>query len=103
MYERYSYSRAKNNSSIYVIRVGEFYKIGRTVNISKRISAYYTHCPYEIYPIHKIEVEYGVEFEELLHNTFSCFLHRGEWFALSSHALEMLSVIIKEYGNKKNV
>lgn len=93
----------KNNSIIYVIRVGEFYKIGRTINLSKRISAYSTHCPYKIDPIYTVEVEYGIEFEQLLHNIFSCFLHRGEWFTLSSHALEMLSVVIKKYGNKKNV
>ncbi len=94
-----NYMRTKKNNSghIYVLKCGKYHKIGRAKYLAKRISAYNTHSPYEIEVVKTILVEDCVQFEKLLHMTFSNFKHRGEWYYLTFGSLSALKEVIKLY------
>ncbi len=99
MYSRY---KKKRVGYIYFLRCGEYYKVGRAKHLNKRLSAYVTHSPYEIETIMTLEVDDYVYFEELLHKTFSNFIHRGEWYLFSNHALNIIKELLKKYVETKN-
>lgn len=63
-----------------------FYKIGRTKNIKKRLNAMKTGNPFNLHVIFRFEMsgQLAVDVERELHYSYKDSKIRGEWFALSS-------------------
>ena len=100
IYPMFRKARKDRKGLIYIVKCGEYYKIGKSSakNFSKRMSAYRTHNPFPIEIIKHTKVEDCDGLEELIHMTFSCFNHQGEWYKLTDNALEALLSILKYYG-----
>ena len=68
---------------VYIIKVNDFYKIGRATNINGRMKRYITENPYETELIFKKEVDDYVKVEEFLLEKFKDKRVRSEWFKLT--------------------
>jgi len=107
-YENYIWQKSSVNDNegyVYLIKCGEYHKIGRSSikYFLKRMSAYKTHNPYETILVRYVKVADQNLFEKILHLTFSCFLHRGEWYEFTDGSLEAVIEIFETYGKQKNV
>lgn len=72
---------------IYVLKVGDMYKIGKSVSPRGRIGTLKTACPFEIevFAVYKtIDLH---RTEKMLHDVFSEKRIRGEWFKLDKEDL----------------
>jgi hypothetical protein len=83
---------------VYVIKVLNYYKIGRTINITKRLKSYFTHCPLSPEIIYCVEVENCIKTEKELHKKFDAKRSNGEWFTLDSNDLKELLKILNQYS-----
>jgi len=68
---------------VYLLKVGDCYKIGRTVNLLQRLDGLRTQPPFEIELLHAFECDDYTEAEEMLHSQFTTKHKRGEWFLLN--------------------
>jgi len=78
---------------IYLIRCGEFYKIGITQNVEQRLENFKTSNPHSIEMLrtwHYKPWSMVQKIERLLHHHHSPFHHQGEWFKLPNHVVEKL-------------
>ena len=79
---------------VYLFRMGNAYKIGRTRDLEKRMSELDTpKLPYEIelvYVIYLNDFETGAAIEARLHQRFRDKRLRGEWFNLSPDDIDQL-------------
>mgnify|MGYP003598598620 CR=1 FL=1 len=98
------------NSKIYLIRCGEFYKIGRTCNsVNSRLSTLQTSNPIKLELIHfidKLSKSQSITEEYKLHSMFKHCLESGEWFKLTINEISnvityMNSIIPEEYVEKQ--
>lgn len=80
-------------SFIYLIKAGDYYKIGMSSNVEKRVYSIQTEIPYEITQIHTFEADNPREAERFLHRIFRHKRINGEWFNLSTYDLSFLSTI----------
>jgi len=75
---------------VYLVRClgSDFYKIGLTRNINRRLTTIQTGCPHEV----RVELFYKTskpeEFEAEMHSFLADYRVRGEWFELTGGALE---------------
>ena len=72
------YSMARKATDLYFIRVGDYFKIGVSNNVRRRVRDIESQCPYPVELIY-----HGVgeaQDEELWHKVFEHRHHRGEWF-----------------------
>jgi hypothetical protein len=68
---------------IYLLQMGEYYKIGRTVAIERRqreLSG--TKLPHDLVQLHTIKVRDIVAVETALHRRYAEYRSNGEWFRL---------------------
>lgn len=70
---------------IYLIRIGDStkYKIGLSLNPSRRLSQLEKSSPYEMTLVHVVIVDDMVKAERSLHEKYKARRIRGEWFDLS--------------------
>lgn len=68
---------------VYLLRTNEFYKIGITNNLNKRVKQLQTGNSEKIELISFYESEYANKIEKSLHNKYSYVKKEGEWFTLS--------------------
>jgi hypothetical protein len=70
---------------IYLIRCSEnnFYKIGISKNVERRLKQIQTSSPNKIYLIHKYQSQYASKIEKAMHNFFKVYHRNNEWFELS--------------------
>lgn len=76
-----------NGSFVYLLKCGNFYKIGVGGNLRKRISSIQTGNPYKVELIHAwdfIEEEVAYEIEAELHKKYIKNRKQGEWFTLTN-------------------
>lgn len=66
---------------IYFLKCNSYVKIGFTTNIKKRVSALDTAIPYNIQLL--FWVDGNIEFEKTVHDIFSEWNHKKEWFKIS--------------------
>lgn len=80
------------NSGVYVIEAEGTgrYKIGWSTNVSKRIKAIQTGCPFKVKLLTVLDSDEIVGAEGWLHKKLSQFNVTGEWFELSDHVLTWL-------------
>jgi predicted GIY-YIG superfamily endonuclease len=78
-------------SYVYVFRCDNYYKIGRTKNVARRISHLQSGSPYQIHYVAAVkcycdtEQDHALCFEAHLHRYFQNCRKRGEWFCLDEH------------------
>lgn len=78
---------AKSRSDLYVVRCGDFVKIGNSDNVQRRFKDMQTHNPY---PLQLLYVGYGEGCdEEMWHNVFKHRHHSGEWFSFKAGVCEI--------------
>lgn len=83
--------RAGPGGYIYVIRMSGMYKIGKTVNLSKRIAELKGFLPLPIETIHTFSVANGLsQVESGLHRQFTHRRLNGEWFRLTDEDVATL-------------
>jgi hypothetical protein len=80
---------------IYIVRCNEFYKIGITDNIKKRMVALQTGNPYELSLVKTYRAV--TTFEGEIHDMFVRQKVRGEWFQLDTASLEVIMEILEAY------
>jgi hypothetical protein len=74
---------SKRNYKTYILRCGDFIKIGKAVDVAKRIANLSTGNPEEIVLLHV----FPTNVEKTLHRRFAHLRINGEWFR-SSEGLE---------------
>lgn len=78
----------------------DFFKIGITGNLDKRLSTIQTHCPFKVnYKCYTLS-EMPQAFETELHLEFSDYRIQGEWFKLNEELLEKCVDKIKHHNNE---
>jgi predicted XRE-type DNA-binding protein len=92
-YEIYPRSRVTNAGCIYVLsstRSNGLFKIGRTLDITKRISSLNCGSPDPLKLVHSILSDDPVSAESIIHKKFSAKRTKGEWFALNETDIQFL-------------
>lgn len=79
---------------VYIYRLGEFHKIGSTMDLSMRIRNFNT-LPYENGVEHVILSENHNLIERMLHRRFRHCRAKGEWFRLTAEDLTLLHGVIR--------
>lgn len=69
----------------YIIKSGEYFKIGKTVNLAKRLKQYDTHNP-----DYQMVIGIDGDCEEYLHKLFELYHYKLEWFKLPLNWEEIL-------------
>lgn len=97
-----SFKGCSYNSGVYIVKSGEFYKIGRTVNLLNRMDALQGGNPHEtLQVIFWITCPEAVLLEKSLHERFAHKLaFRREWFKLSDEDLRDCIEHTKEWWAK---
>ena len=79
-----------DESKVYVVKCGDFVKIGRARNVEQRMRDIQSANP------HTIELLFvsfgGNEVEKELHRRFAAYKHRDEWFRLEGEVAEWIQV-----------
>ena len=91
--------------SIYIIqcRDSDYYKIGMTGDVYKRLHSLQDGCPYELRLIGDWCVADACSLEVYIHDIFHNYRIRGEWYELSNYHLERLVNSLKKevkYANR---
>lgn len=80
---------------VYLVQLGPYYKIGRSVNPESRVKAFTSvKMPYPINLIHTIESSDPTEAEAHLHHRFADLRMNGEWFRLPDWAVGYIKLIV---------
>ena len=75
---------------IYILRAGDYYKIGRSQDPVNRYSQLATLPPWPTEIVHTFETENYHAIEKDLHDIFASKRANGEWFALDAEDVELL-------------
>jgi Meiotically up-regulated gene 113 len=73
---------------VYLVKCGEYYKIGRSSNIDRRMEQLAIQLPHKPEVIHVIATATPPELEQFFHRNFSDKRLNGEWFSLDEHDLQ---------------
>jgi hypothetical protein len=84
-------------SSIYLIKGGSLFKIGRSKDINSRIKNLYTGSPVDLSIIHLRETANSANVESRLHKYFSEYRHHGEWFKFDERQLDWVIETIDNF------
>ncbi|MBD0344566.1 MAG: GIY-YIG nuclease family protein [Coleofasciculus sp. Co-bin14] len=88
-------STSNSNRFIYVLKSGTYYKIGIAKDVAERLRNLQTGNPIEIALVSASFFENAPRFETRLHEAFSDYRTRGEWFELPPGKLEELIAILE--------
>lgn len=83
---------------VYLIQCGEYFKIGQTTNVSKRMLQLGLQLPHKPKVLHIIGTDDHEGLERSLHQCFSLHRLNGEWFSLESEHIKTF----KRYGCSDN-
>lgn len=83
-----------SNRFVYVLKSGKYYKIGISKDVAERLRNLQTGNPIEIALVSAAFLENAPRFESRLHEAFSDYRTRGEWFELPPEKVEDLIEIL---------
>jgi hypothetical protein len=75
------------DGSVYMVKHGKHYKIGRTYDVPRRHREIAVELPERLDPIHSIRTDDPTGIEAYWHNRFAAKRAKGEWFALTREDL----------------
>lgn len=80
---------------VYLLKSASYYKIGRTINVQKRVSNLSTATPHKIILVSSKEVSDCVILEAFLHSSFDGYRIRNtEWFKLPKEVVESVKILL---------
>lgn len=86
-------------SCVYIIKTGKnVYKIGKTRDLLKRLTAYHTHLPVLFKVVRQYIASNMTELEESLHIVFQHKRVKGEWFQLTKDDLVICDNIARNFA-----
>jgi len=80
---------------VYLVRGGEYYKIGIAKDTSKRLLGIRTGCPFPVELVKSWETDSAQKIERLMHCRFKAYRANGEWFRLPIEIIEELKAVEK--------
>ncbi len=87
---------------VYILKTGKnLYKIGKTQNLQKRITAYHTHLPILFRIVRQYPAQNMTELEESMHIIFQHKRIKGEWFELSHDDITICDNIARHFALEK--
>lgn len=86
------------NGYVYILEAGNRYKIGRALDLARRLKTYQTESPYQIRIIATFYVPDYELAEALVHRIFSRRKVKGEWFDLTPRHLYRLKSLLSGYS-----
>lgn len=85
---------------VYILKTGKnLFKIGKTRDLHKRLSAYHTHLPVLFRVIRQYPANNMTALEESLHIVFQHKRLKGEWFELNSQDLIICDNIARHFAS----
>jgi hypothetical protein len=69
--------------SVYLLKAGPFYKIGKSINFEKRLKQIKLQLPYPVEVVHTISTPEYSKLEAYWHQRFRSKRTNGEWFLLT--------------------
>ena len=78
---------------VYVVQCGEFYKIGRTTNLERRIPQLTVQLPYPLKLVCFIQTPNSASEERRLHELYADKRLNGEWFALTDEQVKEIKAM----------
>lgn len=81
---------AAKKYELYLLRVGQRYKIGVSKDIPARILNLSSHCPDVVHLIHRFRYKAPRALERALHVTFQGRERYGEWFSLTQDDVNLI-------------
>ncbi len=84
---------------LYVIKcIGtDFYKIGKSYNVKKRLQSLNVACPLDLELVFKVKVDEYSLAEIKIHKQFLDYRHKGEWFVFNAEELELVKNTMDKY------
>jgi len=76
-------SKAIVKGVVYLLRAGAFFKIGKSIDLDKRLGQIKLQLPYPVEVVHVIQAAHPLEAEAQWHRRFAALRRNGEWFELS--------------------
>jgi len=86
----------KKEGWVYLIQAGKYYKIGMSQNLPKRVGEILSNLPSASSLVCKIKTEDISGTEARLHEKYSEFRVKGEWFELPTSAVEEICLLSGE-------
>lgn len=83
---------------VYILQSGEYFKVGFSKDVVKRMSAYNTHNPDWVL---KLTIKGGVDLEAYLKRKLREYKHRGEWFLMFDGWLGYVEELANRYDPAK--
>lgn len=88
---------------IYILKSGDYYKIGITTNIVRRKRELQTGNPIQLLFVCSSFFENAAEFENILHQAFDEYRVKGEWFNFPPEKLEEVIIFLENGNFKENI
>ena len=83
---------------VYIVKCGNYYKIGITQRIASRMTDFRVNNPYDVELIFYGNCDWYKSVEIKIHKLMSEFHHKGEWFLLGKEQVETVINIIRKNG-----
>ena len=93
--ERKKEVSSSNAQFVYLIKGGDYHKIGIAKDAKKRLSGIKTSCPFPAEVLKFWESRSAQRVEKLLHRQFKPYHANGEWFRLPTEVIEELIAITR--------
>jgi hypothetical protein len=68
---------------VYLLQAGEHFKIGKSVDLNKRLGQIKLQLPYPVEVVHVIQAANPLQAEAHWHKHFASLRRNGEWFVLT--------------------
>lgn len=86
----------KTQGTVYLVKCGDYYKIGRTKNFAQRFYCLQRYLPIQLDAVATVQVEDNIKCERYFHRFLKNKRVRGEWFELSH---KDVSYMIAEFND----
>lgn len=87
-------------SYIYLVRCGEFHKIGYAYNVASRFDSFKTSNPYDISLEFALKVPNAKKLEGILHEKYQSKRYKREWFRLDGIDIAEIKDLCQDIVNE---